>query len=68
MSKLVVSYYRVPTEAERRAALQKIALVRQMLQRYHIYAGARELRGVPAGVFVIGIRCAVAADVAPWRR
>ena len=33
MSKLVVSRYRVPTEEERRAALQKIALVRQMLQR-----------------------------------
>jgi hypothetical protein len=33
MSKLVVSYYRVPSEEERRAALQKIALVRQMLQR-----------------------------------
>lgn len=33
MSKLVVSYYRVLTEEERRAVLQKIALVRQMLQR-----------------------------------
>ena len=33
MSKLVVSRYQVPTEEERRATLQKIALVRQMLQR-----------------------------------
>lgn len=33
MSKLVVSRYRVPTEEERRATLQKIALVRQMLRR-----------------------------------
>ena len=33
MSKLVVSHYRVPSAEERRATLQKIALVRQMLQR-----------------------------------
>jgi hypothetical protein len=33
MSKLVVSRYRVPTEEERRATLQKMAVVRQMLQR-----------------------------------
>ena len=34
MSKLVVSYYRIQTEEERRAVLHKIALVRQMLQRF----------------------------------
>ena len=33
MSKLVVLRYRDPTEEERRAVMQKIALVRQMLQR-----------------------------------
>ena len=33
MSKLAIYHYRLPTQQERRAALQKIALVRQMLQR-----------------------------------
>ena len=42
MSKLVVSYYRVPTEEEWRAALQKIALVRQMLQRCVAFREALE--------------------------
>ena len=42
MSKLVVSYYRVLTEEGRRAVLQKIALVRQMLQRCVALRGALE--------------------------
>lgn len=43
MSKLVVIRYRVQTEEERRAVMQKIALVRQMLQRCTALREALEL-------------------------